>query len=251
MHEINRIVLVPLPTLFGIDFSITNEVALVWCGAALTFVLLMLACRRRGLTPRGGFQTAFEAVMDFVRAEAVDGCIGPEGRTWTSFLLTLFFFVLFCNLIGFIPIPAIFKPATSNINVTGALALAVFAVTLGINIRRRGVVGFARRFLPGGVPLWLAPVWSPSRSSRGWAPVSLALRLFANMMAGHLLIFTFIGMAMTSFWLLKPLPLAGAVLMGCFELFVSFIQAFIFTMLAAIYINDALGIAALRRGRPR
>lgn len=242
MHEIERRVLLHLPPVFGVDMSITHEVALLWAAAAVVFIAALVACRRKNLVARGWFPNLFEALVDLVEKEVVQAGIGKEGRYWAPFLLTLFFLVLFCNLMGLIPVPAVFKPATSSLSVTAALAIMVYILVAGVSIRRHGVLGFLKTFLPSGLPLairvMVAPIEVVSWLAR---PLSLAVRLFANMMVGHYLIFTFIGLAMSSAWYIKPLPFVGAVLMDAFELFVCFVQAFIFTMLAGIYIKDAIG----------
>jgi F-type H+-transporting ATPase subunit a len=232
---------VPLPSVFGIDFSITNEVLLLWTAAALTFVMLVAACRRRGPVAKGLFQNFFDAIVEFLENEVIRGGIGRDGMVWAPFLLTLFFFILFSNLMGMVPVPSVFKSVTSDLSVTLALAVVVFAVTAAIGVRRHGMLGFFRRFFPSGLPRWIAPIVVPIEVV-SWLvkPASLAIRLFANMMVGHYLIFIFIGLEMAAAWYLKSLPLIGAVAMGCFEIFVSFIQAFIFTMLAGIYIREAI-----------
>ena len=223
------------------DVSITNEVVLLWIAALITLVLLGLACRRRGLLARGFFQNLFEALIQFVEREVVREGIGEQGRRWAPFLLTLFFFILFCNLLGMVPAPRHFRSVTANINVTVGLALVVFGVTLFINVKRNGVVGFLRKFAPRGLPLWVSLMVMPIEVVTWLAkPVSLAIRLFANMAAGHALILIFIGLLSGAAFYLKPLPLAGAVAMSCFELFVCFIQAFIFTMLAGLYVKEAI-----------
>jgi F-type H+-transporting ATPase subunit a len=241
MIEVTRHVLVPLPKVFGLDVSITNEVVLVWIAAGVTFVLLAAACRRRETVARGWARNLVETLIEFVEREIVQANLGRGDLTWAPFLLTLFFFILFANLLGLVPLPTHVKSATSNLNVTAALAVMVFVITLGINLRHHGPLGFLRRFLPAGFPLWLAIPMAPIEVVSWLArPVSLAVRLFANMMAGHYLIFIFVGMEMTAAWYLKAVPLLGAVAMAAFELFVCLIQAFVFTMLAGLYIRDAV-----------
>ena len=241
MHEIKRQVLIELPALFGIDVSITNEVVLLWAAALVTFVLLALACRRRNVVPHGWFQNLFETLVEFIEKGVVRESFGAAGRRWVPFLLSLFFFVLFANLLGMLPAPDHVKAATASLSVTGALAVMVFAVTIVVAVRCHGLPGFFKRFMPAGVPWILAPVVVPIEIVSWLAkPASLAIRLFANMVAGHALILIFVGLLGTASWLLRPLPLAGAVVMSCFELFVCFIQAFIFTMLTGIYIKEAM-----------
>ena len=241
MHEIPRQILIKLPTLWGVDLSITNEVLLLWIAAAVTFTLVTLACRRSSPVAKGPFQNFFEALVDFVDESIGAEILGQQGRRWAPFLLTLFFFILFSNLLGLIPLPSHFKAMTSSINVSAALALIVFILTLIVNIRTHGTLGFLKKFSPSGIPLVVKILAIPIEVVSWLArPLSLAIRLCANMMAGHALILVFLGMAGSAAWLLKPLPYAGAVIMSAFELFVSFVQAFIFTLLAGMYIKDAL-----------
>lgn len=241
MHEIHREVLLKLPSLFGVDLSITNEVLLLWLSAFVTFTLLFFVCRRHGPVARGPIQNLFESIIEFVEKSVVHEGIGPGGTMWSPLLLTLFFFILFCNLIGMLPFPSHVKAMTSNINVTAALASLVFVLTIGIGIGKHGFGGFIRNFVPDGLPMWITVLVFPIEVVSWLAkPFSLAVRLFANMFAGHALIMVFLSLTVSAAWFLKPLPLAGAVVMSCFELFVSFIQAFVFTMLTGIYIKEAL-----------
>lgn len=240
MHSIPRVVLVPLHFL-GLDVSITNEVVLVWVAGAITVAFGVGACRNRGRFGRNPLQQLFEALVEFVRTEVFGGMSGGENVFLTSFVLTLFFFILFANLISLVPAPTVFKAATSNINVTAALAVMVFVVSQAVDVRRHGAAGYLRRFSPSGVPGWLAvlvvPIEIVSRLAR---PFSLALRLFANMVAGHAVIFLFLGLAVGARLFLAPLPLAGAVLMQCFEVLVALMQAFIFALLTGLYLREAL-----------
>jgi len=225
----------------GVDLSITNEVLLVWAAAAITFLLLSLGCRRSGLVPKGVFRNVFEALVQFIETQVMRDSIGAGSRAWAPFLLTLFFFILIANLGGMLPAPHHVKAATANINVTAALALVVFGTTIAISVKKHGFGGFLRSFVPGGVPKWLAPLIVPIEIVSWLArPLSLAIRLFANVVAGHSLILIFVGLASASVFYIKPLPLAGAVVMSCFELFVCFVQAFVFTLLSGIYIREAL-----------
>ena len=154
MHEIPRRVLVPIPSLLGMDFSITNEVLLLWTAALMTFLVLAAACRRKHVVPRGPFQNLVEALIQFVERSVVTENIGPKGAAWAPFLLTLFFFILFSNLLGLIPLPTIFKAITSNINVTVALAVMVFAITIVTSVHHHGWWGFLKKFKPAGVSPW-------------------------------------------------------------------------------------------------
>lgn len=241
MHEIERTVIIELPVLFGIDLSITNEIVLLWMAALACFVVLTLACRRKTLVATGVLPNLMETLIEFIDRSAGREILGKQAARWSTFLLTLFFFILFSNLMSLVPLPSHVKAMTSSLSVTGALALIVFAATVVINIRQHGLLGFLARFAPPGLPLavriFAFPIEVVSWLAR---PLSLAIRLFANILAGHALILIFLGMAASSTWFLKPLPYAGAVIMSVFELLVGFLQAFIFTLLAGMYIKDAM-----------
>ncbi len=240
-HAIPRQVLIELPSVFGIDLSITNEVLLLWLAAGLTFVVVTLACRRPEPVPHGGFANFFEAIIEFLEQSVIREGIGEGGRRWAPFLLTLFFFILFSNLFGVVPLPSHAQAMTANINVTCALAAITFVITIVVNVACHGLFGFLRKFVPSGIPGWIVPFVVPIEVISWLArPFSLAIRLFANMMAGHALVLVFLGLAGSLAWFIKPFPFVGAVVMSAFELFVSFIQAFIFTLLSGIYIKDAL-----------
>jgi len=233
--------LVPLPRLLGIDLSITNEVLLLWTAAAVTFILLYLACRRPRLVPSGFFQNLFDSLIEIIDKVVVREGIGRGAGAWSPFLLTLFFFILISNLLGLVPLPDYFKAVTSSLSVTAGLALLVFALTIVAAVRRHGFTGFLKRFFPAGLPWWVAFLIVPVEIVSWLAkPISLAIRLFANMMVGHALILMFVGLAAAGAWYVKALPLIGAVMMSGFEIFVSFVQAFIFAMLAGFYIREAI-----------
>jgi len=241
MHEIPRQIIIKLPTLWGVDLSITNEVILLWIAAAITFVLVTLACRRRNVVAKGTFQNFFEAIIEFIDQSVGDDVLGEHAKKWSPFLLSLFFFILFINILGLAPLPSHVKAMTSSINVTAAFALMVFFITIVVNIKMHGIWGFLKKFTPSGLPLVAKLLFAPIEIVSWLArPLSLAIRLFANMLAGHALILVFLGMAGTVTIIGKPIPYIGAVIMSAFELFVGFIQAFIFTLLAGMYIKDAI-----------
>lgn len=231
--------LLRVPEVLGVDLSVTREVVMVWCAALVTAAVLVPACRRKGLSPRGLYQGTFDALIELIDREVVGESSPHGGRTWAGFLLTLFFFILFCNLLGMLPVRSLGGAITGNVNVSGALALMVFVITLVVGVWKCGVLGFLKKFVPEGVPWWALILAVPVEMI-SWLmrPVSLTLRLFINMSVGHLLIGTFVAMAAGA-TLLAPIPFVGAVLMSCFELFVCFIQALIFALLAALYIREA------------
>lgn len=241
MNEISRKIIIKIPEVMGLDISITNDVLLVWAAAAITFVIFFIGSRRKSYIPKGFLANFLEILIDMLDKQVIKENIGEEGKKWASFVMTTFFFIFFANLLGMLPFPDYVEAPSSNINFTVAMAAVIFATTIYINIKNNGVSGFIMKFIPKGIPPWITILIFPIEVISWLAkPFSLAIRLFANMMAGHTLIVILLGLVMAVPVFLKPLPLAGAVVMNCFELFVCFIQAFIFAMLTSIYIKDAL-----------
>ena len=221
----------------GLPLHITQAVVIMWIGCILLTVLFLLSVRQVGLAPRG-VRNILEAILLFIREDIVKRNLGIEGTRYFSFIATLFFFVLICNWLGLFPHSF---TATSNINVPAALALLVFGYVQYEGFRKKGFLGYLRHFAPEGVPAALYPLMIPIEIISMFAkPFSLAVRLFANMLAGHMVILVFLGMTATGLWFLKALPLFGAVVMGLFEIFVGLIQAYIFSMLTAIYLSEAV-----------
>lgn len=237
-----------------LDFTITHDVKLVWTAAAITLVIMVIGARliARSLTTTGKFANFVESMVDFVRSNIVDEFLGHHGKAWFGFFATLFLFILFANLLGKVPIPGLHSP-TSNLNVTVALAVMVFVVAQIVGIVKLGPLGyFKKKFLLPGAPVWvncLAVFIMPLVLLA--EPFSLAVRLFANMTAGHLVLLTFASAQMVGgVWLLNQpnwfvksaaaLPFLLSVVLVAFELFVAFIQAFIFTLLSALYLSESL-----------
>ena len=223
--------------IFGIDLSITKHVVMMWVASALLIALLVSSFRRPQLVP-SGLANFFEAIVVFIRDEVVLPVMGEHGRPFMPFFLTIFFFILFCNLLGLIPYGG---TATGNISVTAALALITFAVTQVMGIVSNGPLGYARSLVPPGMPLWLLPIMVPIEIlGLLIKPFALCIRLFANMIAGHVVILVFLGMIiMFKSYLLAPLSIAFAAAIYLLEIFIACVQAFIFTLLSALFINMA------------
>lgn len=220
---------------FGIDLSISNSVLWMWLATAAAFLFFYIPLRRPSLVP-GRMQMLAETGVVFVR-DLVDKNIGVQPGRYFPLLFTLFYFILFCNLAGLLP--GSFTP-TSQLVVTGCLAVGVFMATVMIRIRLHGW-GFFRAFAPAGLPVWLLPLMVPVEMISFLArPVSLALRLFANMTAGHTVlgVLTFLGLAAP--WFLHWIPLGFTVVIMALEIFIALIQAYIFTILTCVYIDDAI-----------
>ncbi len=223
----------------SVNFTQSNLMMLV--AGALILALLYYGARPRAVVP-GRLQAAAELSYDFIHRMVTDQ-IGEEGRRFFPFVFTLFFFVLFGNLLGLLPFSFTY---TSHIAVTAALALTVIVLVTIVALRIHGLHFFSY-FFPAGAPVLLSPIIVPveiiSYLSR---PVSLSIRLFANMVAGHVMfeVFaTFMVMmagagAVGYLGALGPLAL-NVVLMG-FELLVAFLQAYVFAVLTCIYLHDAV-----------
>lgn len=227
--------------LFGIDFSINQAVIWIWIALGAVSFLLLLVAKTLKHYPMG-IQNLVEMIVEFSMKELVLDVIGEEGRPLFPLIATLFIFIMTVNFLGLIP--GSFT-ATTNINVTASLALSVFFVVQWVGVRRHGLIGHLRGLIPTGVPKWILPLMLPIEVLGMFAkPFSLAVRLFANMLAGHMVILVFLTMIILfKSYLIAPLPVAGVVIISGFEIFVSFIQAYIFSILTASYIAEAIHTA--------
>lgn len=226
--------------LFGIDLSITKGVVMIWIAAILLAFSLIFIARKGSLYPHG-LQNFIESIIQFLRDKLILEIIGEEGMPWFPFIATLFLFILTCNLLGLIP--GAFT-ATSNINVTASLAISVFLAVQALGIMKHGLIGYLRGFAPTGIPVWVLPLMVPIEIIGQLAkPFSLAVRLFANMLAGHVVILVFLALILTfKSYIIAPIPLLGVIVMTAFEIFVSVIQAYIFAILTAFYISAAIHV---------
>lgn len=221
----------------GLDISITNSVLLIFLAVAV--IVLFFYCVSRRLKPVPSYsQSIAEYIVQFIRAEMLSP-LKEEGETWLPFVVSLFCFVLACNLLGLVPG---FLPPTSNINVTASLAVIVFLVVQAAGVARQGPLGYIKSIVPPGLPPVIAALLFPVEVIAQLArPFSLAIRLFANMFAGHVIIAIFIGLIFFfRSYLVAPFPVIGSAMILAFEVFVSFIQAFVFAFLSSSYITDAL-----------
>ena len=231
-----------------VDFSITRHLAFAWLTMLIVlFVFLRLAgMYRRGIgrdtEPRGLFQNMMETLVLFVRDEIARPNIGPRADRYVPYLLTAFFFILTSNLLGLIPFAA---TATSNLMVTGVLAMFTFFIT-----QMGGTKDYWKHiFWPPGIPTMVKPILMPVEVLGLFTkPFALAIRLFANMTAGHLVILSLIGLifAFTNLfgpgagYGVAPVSVAFALFIYVLELLVAFIQAYVFTMLSALFIGMAV-----------
>lgn len=220
-----------------VDLTPTKLTLYMFVAAILVVGLLIAATRKRGAVPKGKLQTIVEMLFLFVRDEIAEKNIGHHSEKYVPYLATCFFFILGMNLVGLVPY---FAPATSSVYVTGVLALATFAVTQIAGMRAQGVVGYWSHLVPSGVPFWLYPLLLPIEFIGLFTkPFALMMRLFANMVAGHIVIFFLLGLIF--FLGAMAIPIAVPFAFGIFllELFVAFIQAYVFTILSAVFIGLA------------
>ncbi|MBD3276078.1 MAG: F0F1 ATP synthase subunit A [Candidatus Marinimicrobia bacterium] len=228
--------------LFGLDLSISKHVLMLWISGALVFLLFRGMAksmqREKSGIARGGF-ALFEMLILFVRDEIAIKSMGEDlGRKLTPFLLTTFFFILCANLLGLIPFMA---TATGNVSTTAALAVMVFVLVQVQGVIHNGGMGYIKSFIPSGVPGPLAAIIFPieilSQFTRHFA---LCIRLFANMIAGHVVILSLITLIFVlGTILVSPLFVGLALFIYLLEILVAFIQAYIFTMLAAMFVGMA------------
>ncbi|MEO0398571.1 MAG: F0F1 ATP synthase subunit A [Pseudomonadota bacterium] len=237
--------LVPL-TLGSIDVSFTNSSLWMFIAFGVAVLFFAAATRSRALIP-GRLQSVAELTYDFV-ADMVRGAIGPEGMKFFPFVFTLFIYILLANLLGLFPsIPGVTHTftTTSHIAVTLGLALLTISIVIIYGFMKNGL-GFLKLFVPSGVPGWLLPlivlIEFVSFLSR---PLSLAIRLFANMLAGHIILKVFAGFIISLLSAggvvsaIAIFPFLGTVAITLLEFLVAFLQAYVFAILTCIYLNDA------------
>lgn len=217
-----------------IDASFTNSSAFMLLTVICATALMVIAVRPRAGVP-GRWQLLAELTYQFI-ARMVSDNIGKEGRAYFPLIFSIFVFVLFGNLIGMIPYSFTF---TSHIAVTLTMALFIFILVTVIAVMKHGIKFFSF-FLPEGVPIILSPLMVIIEViSYFTRPFSLSVRLFANMMAGHTLL-KVIGGFVVPLGIFGVVPIAGLVAVMGLEFLIAFLQAYIFTILTCIYINDAI-----------
>lgn len=221
--------------------GITNAALFMILTTGLISAYLIISTQRRSLVPNR-LQLVSEMLYEFV-ANMVTGSAGREGMKFFPFVFSLFMFVLVANMFGMIPF---FFTVTSHIIVTFALAMLVFVVVIGYGFYRNGFK-FLKLFVPAGVPAYVLPIVVPieivSFLSR---PISLSVRLFANILAGHITLKVFAGfiVSLGSLGFLgflgASLPLIMTVAITALEFLVAALQAYVFAVLTSMYINDAI-----------
>jgi F-type H+-transporting ATPase subunit a len=219
--------------LFGLDISINKAVIMMWVVVGLTSFLLVKAGRSRRMVPTK-LQSLGELLVGFIRDIILD-TMGKDGLKFFPFIATLFVFILFSNLLGLIPGT---YTVTSQIVVTAVFALTVYAISIVMGFVLHGVK-FLGILVPPGTPGWLLPLMIPIELvSQVARPISLAVRLFANMTAGHTILGVLFGLAIGGGLLIGWLPFAFTIAINGLEIGIAFIQAYIFTALTCVYIGD-------------
>lgn len=223
--------------LFGFDISFTNSSLYMISAGIISLSYFYYALRSQQLIP-SRFQVSAEIIYNMITS-MLDQNIGEKGRKFTPIIFTLFIFILICNLLGMLPYGF---TVTSHIVITFSLAIIVFLFITIIGFVNHGI-HFLSLFLPEGVPLWLAPLMIILELFAYLArPVSLSLRLAANMVAGHILLKVMAGFAVSLMIFLKFLPIPVMVTLIGFEIFVAILQAYIFTILSCVYLSDAINL---------
>lgn len=218
---------------FNLNF--TNQALSMFIAVLAVIVFITVGIRKKALVP-GRLQSSVELIYELV-ANMVKDNVGSEGRAYFPFIFTLFMFILFCNLLGMVP--GAFT-ATSHIAVTFSLAMAVFLLVTFLGFCKHGL-HFCSLFLPSGTPWWLAPIMVLIELFSFLArPMSLALRLGVNMMAGHIMLKVIAGFVISLGVFLGWLPLAFLIGLTGFEIFIAILQAYVFTILTCVYLNDAI-----------
>jgi len=224
-------------SLFGLDISLNKAVIMMWIVIALAAWFLIAAGRQRRLIP-GRMQSLAEMLVEFLQGMILD-TMGKQGMAFFPFIASLFIFILFSNLLGLIPGS---YTVTSQIVVTAAFALFVYAMSIVVGFAYHGIK-FLQILIPPGTPALLLPLMMPIELISQLArPFALAVRLFANMTAGHTILAVLFGMALSLPLLIGWLPFAFTVAISVLEVGIAFIQAYIFTILTCVYLGDAINL---------
>ncbi len=220
----------------GTDFGFTNS-ALYMVIATFLIITFMLAATRKKLLIPSRLQVIAEGVYNFIN-DMILSSIGEEGRKFFPLIFSLFTFILLCNVLGMTPYSF---TSTSQVVVTLSLAMVSFLTITIFAIVRNGFFGFLHMFLPSGVPMWMAPViFAIELFSFLIRPITLSVRLFANLVAGHVLLKVVAGFIISLGVIFGTLPFLFSVVMIGFELFVAVLQAYIFSILVCAYFSETV-----------
>ncbi len=237
MHQFNVYRIGPEISFGSVDISFTNASLFMIISALTIISVFFVGTRRKAIVPTK-IQLLTELSYTLV-SKMISDTAGTKAKPYFPFIFSLFMFVLFCNMLGMLPYSF---TVTSHIIVTFALATIIFVGVTIIGFVNNGV-GYLKLFIPSGVPLFLLPliviIEIISYLSR---PVSLSVRLFANMMAGHTMLKVFGGFVISLGIIGGWLPLSFTVALTGLEILIAFLQAYVFAILTCIYLNDALNL---------
>lgn len=223
----------------NIDFSLTKSTVMMFLASIIMvcFLLYAVSSNRKNKVPKG-VGNAIESIVVYIRDEIVLPNMGKEGIPLMPFFLTLFFFIMFANLLGLFPF---MSQPTKNINITAALALITFGITQYKGIKTHGFGGYVKSLVPPGVPVFVLPIMIVVEFIGLFTkPFSLLMRLFANITAGTIIIFSLIGLIFVMNYAGSVIAVPFALFIYLIEIFIAFLQAYIFTLLSALYINMAM-----------
>lgn len=234
-------------------FAVSNHMVMILAAAVLMMIVFPLIARERAVVPSGKVRNFFESICVFLREEVARPTLGENTDRFVPFLWTVFFFILFCNLLGMVPTDGILYlvsrgrlqhvggAATANIWVTGALAVGALMMIHVSGVRQQGLKNYIRNFIPQ-VPWPLMPLMYVLETIGALVkPFALAIRLFANMMAGHTVLGTLMGLTFLArnYWI-GVVTIVGCAALSVLELLVAFLQAYIFTYLTSMFIGAAV-----------
>lgn len=223
--------------LAGFDVSLTNSSCYMIAAAAIILIYFLFSCKDKSIIPTR-LQVSGELIYDFITDNVLQN-VGHGGLKFVPLIFTFFIFILMCNLLGMLPYGF---TVTSHISITFALAILVFIFVTIVGFVKHGL-HFLVLFLPKGTPMWLAPLMIIIELFAYLArPVSLSLRLAANMIAGHILLKVIAGFVISLTIYLKILPIPIMVVLIGVEIFIAILQAYIFTVLSCVYLNDAVNL---------
>ncbi len=233
------------PEFIGDDTWGINKVVLVYFFAVLLTMAIFILGNKKQLVPTGA-QNFAEMSVEFIDEQIALPTMGTEGLKWTPYFASLFFFIFFCNIFEIVPI--IQMPANARIALPMFLALLSYVLYHGSGFKEHGPIGYLKHALvPPGVPAALLLLVVPIEFISKFLvqPFSHTVRLFANLLAGHILLVTFAVLS-SALWIAQwnviflPLPVIAVIFFTAFEILVSFLQAYVFTLLAGVYIGAAV-----------
>lgn len=243
MHHISDKPILAIPPIHvggvTIDLSISAKILMLIISAVLMLIVFSYAAasNRKGKHPKG-LGNFIEMMVVFVRDDVVIPSMGKDGARFLPFFLTMFFFILFINFLGLVPG---MSTGTSSVSVTAGLALITFIMTQVYGIKHNGFGGYFKGLIPPGVPVFVLPVMVIIEFlGLLTKPFALAIRLFANMTAGHIVIYALIGLIFMLGYAVIPVSVAFSLFIYVLEILVSVLQAYIFTMLSALFIGMAI-----------